>query len=59
MSTSGWQEFAHMEEIDISAISSTKTDKDFTEKKYSLSGQLVDDGYKGIVIQNGKKIVVK
>lgn len=26
---------------------------------YNLAGQLVDKGYKGIVIKNGKKIVLK
>lgn len=26
---------------------------------YNLAGQLVDKGYKGIVIKNGKKMVIK
>ena len=30
-----------------------------TNATYNLSGQLVTDGYRGIVIRNGKKMVIK
>lgn len=32
---------------------------DYTKPMYNLNGQRVGAGYKGIVIQNGKRIVVR
>ena len=40
-------------------ISSVKADKAAQGATYNLSGQRVDGSYKGIVIRNGKKVLVK
>ena len=59
--------FLHVGESDISVtlslenstgISQVKTDKT-SSKNYNLQGAIVQAGYKGIVVQNGKKIIRK
>ncbi len=42
-----------------SGIDNVVIDNDNTGDSYNLSGQKVGTGYKGIVIRNGKKIVIK
>lgn len=42
-----------------SGIASMKKDLESAAPRYNLAGQKVDSAYKGVVIQNGKKIVVK
>ena len=40
-------------------ISEVKSDDAATGVSYNLAGQKVDAGYKGIVIRNGKKVIIK
>jgi hypothetical protein len=40
-------------------ISSIVSDKKATNVTYNLAGQRVSKGYKGIVIKNGSKYIVK
>lgn len=42
-----------------SGITDVKTDDVATGASYNLSGQKVGAGYKGIVIRNGKKVIIK
>lgn len=41
------------------AISTAETDNDSDAQRYNMSGQRVSRDYKGVVIVNGKKKVVK
>ena len=41
------------------AISTVKAVKGETGVRYNLAGQKVGNGFKGVVIENGKKLVVK
>ena len=43
----------------ISGIASVKANAKFDGKMYNAAGQLVNKGYKGLVIMNGKKVVLK
>jgi hypothetical protein len=43
----------------VTGIVNVEIDDDNTGDSYNLSGQKVGTGYKGIVIRNGKKIVIK
>jgi hypothetical protein len=43
----------------VSGIDDVVIDNNNTGDSYNLSGQKVGTGYKGIVIRNGKKIVIK
>jgi hypothetical protein len=43
----------------VSGIDDVVIDYDNSADSYNLSGQKVGTGYKGIVIRNGKKIVIK
>ena len=43
----------------INGISTDEAEEDGTAKIYNIAGQEVGNGYKGIVIKNGKKTVVK
>lgn len=40
-------------------IKTVKADATENGATYNLAGQKVDENYKGVVIQNGKKVVVK
>jgi hypothetical protein len=40
-------------------ISEVKQVKVYDNKVYNLAGQLVDDSYKGLVIKNGQKFMLK
>ena len=42
-----------------SGIANVKAELDANAPRYNLAGQKVDSAYKGVVIQNGKKIVMK
>jgi hypothetical protein len=43
----------------VSGIDDVVIDNDNSGDSYNLSGQKVGTGYKGIIIRNGKKIVIK
>ena len=47
----------------IDTVTGVESIKTFTEKAngacYNLAGQKVDSAYKGVVIQNGKKMIQK
>lgn len=43
----------------IAGISDVKISDDAKNVRYNLSGMRVDDSYKGVVVENGKKIVLK
>jgi hypothetical protein len=44
---------------DVNGISELMVERSNAKRIYSLSGQRVDDSYRGVVIQDGKKYVVK
>ena len=46
-----------LERTSLASIQSVKTAKRDDDVIYNLTGQKVDTSYKGIVIQNGKKVV--
>ncbi len=55
-----WSEFENICEIDPTAIDDvTVKDINTADAIYNLRGQKVDGSYKGIVIRNGKKVLVK
>ena len=43
----------------VTAISTAKVAAQETGVRYNLAGQKVVEGYKGLVIMNGKKVVLK
>ena len=45
------------EKTSTTGIQGAKHSRDFDDTIYNLSGQKVDTSYKGIVIQNGKKLI--
>lgn len=51
------QEVELLERTSAAAIRSVKTERSSDKTIYNLSGQKVDTSYKGIVIQNGKKLI--
>lgn len=57
----GWKNFFTILPIDESGINEVPVDPAAEDKRqrYNLMGQPVGDDYKGIVIENGKKILVK
>ena len=63
-STDGWKDFKNIVEIEIDGIENVAVgDSNSSDSEnapmYNLSGQRVGKNYKGIVIKNGKKIIVK
>ena len=65
-----WQEFAHIVEMDEehdgpevnsgeTGVSPAVWSEDAESPAFDLSGKPVDASYKGILIRNGKKILVK
>ena len=44
---------------DIKPIIGVHEAEDYNGQLYNLSGQRIGNGYKGLVIKNGKKIVMK
>ena len=63
-STDGWKYFKNIVEIEIDGIEGvTVGDSNSSNSEnapmYNLSGQRVGKNYKGIVIKNGKKMIVK
>lgn len=48
-----------LEKTSVSGIQSDKVTKDSNDDIYNFIGQKVDASYKGIVIQNGKKVMMK
>lgn len=44
---------------DPAGIDTVRIDAQFGGKRYNMAGQVVNEGYKGLVIVNGKKIVQK
>ena len=63
ISTGGWRNFAKIVEGDVEEVVSTGVQdvRQSTHSKsiYNLAGQKVDASYKGIVIQNGKKRILR
>ena len=63
ISTGGWRNFAKIVEGDVEGVVSTGVQdvRQSTHSKsiYNLAGQKVDASYKGIVIQNGKKHILR
>ncbi len=59
--TKGWDLFVNIKEAatGIDAISTDRAADSNSSAAYNLAGQKVSDGYKGIVIKNEKKILVK
>lgn len=51
----GWQDFDEV----VTGINNLKSSHPTNASKYNLKGQLVGDDYKGIVIEDDKKIVVR
>ena len=63
-STDGWKDFKNIVEIEIDGIegvtvSNSNSSNSENAPMYNLSGQRVGKNYKGIVIKNGKKMIVK
>lgn len=56
-----WTTFANIREIDATVAIDNTTIKDTNTADviYNLRGQKVDSNYKGIVIKNGKKVLIK
>ena len=54
-------EGSHLDIVDelVTAISTVKAVKAEAGVRYNLAGQKVGNGFKGVVIENGKKLVVK
>ncbi|GEM_PF-4819669 len=53
------RELSMMFEDETTGINTMKTIVRSNEVRYNLAGQRVSDNYKGIVISNGKKVIVK
>lgn len=56
--TEGWKDFAYIEESPT-GINGIKNDGNVNSPAYDLNGRRVGAGYKGLIIRNGKKVVVK
>ena len=56
-SAEGWGEFAHIVEMDMTAIWTVRYDEQEVDKYYNLHGQQVAHPGKGVYIKNGKKIL--
>lgn len=56
-SAEGWGEFAHIVEMDMTAIWTLRYDEQEVDKYYNLHGQQVAHPGKGVYIKNGKKIL--
>lgn len=55
-----WSQFFNIDVLANSAVEDIKMDEmTMTGGRYNLLGQPVPDSYKGIVIENGKKIIVR
>ena len=54
-----WSQFYKIVAIESSGIDEITVDDGAPRVRYNLQGQPVDDGYRGIVIENGKKILVE
>ena len=60
----GWYSFSHVRLVKIgngmaTGIALPTTQHSETETLYNLAGQRVNNGYHGLVIKNGKKIIIK
>lgn len=60
----GWYSFSHVRLVKIgdgtpTGIALPTTQHSETETLYNLAGQRVNKGYRGLVIKNGKKIIIK
>lgn len=58
-SAEGWGEFAHIVEMDMTAIWTVRHDEQEVGNYYNLHGQQVAHPGKGVYIKNGKKILKK
>lgn len=56
-SAEGWGEFAHIVEMDMTAIWTLRHDEQEVDKYYNLHGQQVAHPGKGVYIKNGKKML--
>ena len=54
-----WSQFYKIVAIESSGIDEIPVDDGAPRERYNLQGQPVDDDYRGIVIENGKKILVE
>ncbi len=54
-----WSQFYKIRAIESSGIGEISVDEGTPTVRYNLQGQPVDDGYRGVVIENGKKILVE
>ena len=55
----GWKKFHHIEEIDPASVTPVTIGRQPAARSYNLQGQRVDEGYRGIVVSNGRKVLVK
>lgn len=60
----GWYSFSHVRLVKIgdgtpTGIALPTTQHSETETLYNLAGQRVNKGYRGLIIKNGKKIIIK
>ena len=51
--------YLNKEGEDPTAIRAIHVESDTEDVRYNLSGQRVDSGYKGVVIKDGKKLLVR
>ena len=56
--TAGWKEFQNIEEIDVDDIQTVEALPN-SSTRYDLNGQRAALGHKGIVIENGRKIIIR
>ena len=54
-----WSQFYKIVAIESSGIDEIPVDDGAPKVRYNMQGQPVDDDYRGIVIENGKKILVE
>ena len=57
--TTGWKDFAHIEESDLAGINVVENAKSHNTTIYDLNGVRQSEPKKGINIVNGKKVVAK
>lgn len=54
-----WSQFYKIVAIESSGIDEIPVDDGAPRERYNLQGQPVDDDYRGIIIENGKKILIE
>jgi hypothetical protein len=54
-----WNSFWHIEEFDPADVTPVTIGKQTATRTYNLQGQRVGNGYRGIVISSGRKVLSK